>query len=461
MKRNKTLYILLPILIMILSFLNYKTVYIRIDENTQLEENKIYIIDKLTKENKSFLEFNEIYNKYTDLENEEKTDNLIDYYNKKYIEKTIYNDDEMYDNKRYNNSYSDNNDLTLSALSASLIDPINGRVLYNKAGNEPMPMASTTKIMTCIIALENGKLNDEVKISKYAATMPKVKLNVREDEVYYLKDLLYSLMLESHNDVAVAIAEHIGGTVEGFAKLMNDKAKELNCENTNFITPSGLDANNHITTAIELGRIASYAIKNENFINIINTDSWNFSELTKNRNHIVHNKDRFLYLYDGAFGIKTGFTNKAGYCFVGAVNKKGKTFISVVLGSGWPPYKNYKWKDTTVLMDYGVNNYNVKEIFNYGKTFEPLAIKNGQKKYLHLYHFDNIIALIKSDEIVKVIYSIPRTIEAPIKSNTIIGSADYYIGDDFIKSVPILSAEKIDKIDFMFCFNKIINLWTL
>lgn len=156
--------------------------------------------------------------------------------------------------------------LELYAQSAVLLDADSGRVLYSKNGEEILPMASTTKILTCILALEKGNLEDKVLVSSRAAGMPKVKLYVREGEIYQLKDLLYSLMLESHNDSAVAIAEHIGGSVEGFAGLMNEKAREIGCESSCFLTPNGLDAVKadtgefHSTTASDLARIMAYCI---------------------------------------------------------------------------------------------------------------------------------------------------------------------------------------------------------
>lgn len=349
--------------------------------------------------------------------------------------------------------------LSLYALSAVLMDAENGRVLYEKDGYKEMPMASTTKIMTCIIALENGNLEDVVTISKYASTMPDVQLNVVQGEQYRLKDLLYSLMLESHNDVAVAIAEHVGGSVEGFAKMMNAKAKELGCEHTNFVTPNGLDAASHYTTAVELAKISSYAIKNKQFIEITNTSSWQFSELKKGRTFTVSNKDKFLYLYNGAIGIKTGFTNKAGYCFVGAVKKDDKTLISAVLASGWPPNKNYKWKDTTELMNYGVDNFEKRQIFNSDKVFEAAYVKDGQENFVDLYYEGNIELLMKKDDIVKIEYKVPTIIAAPIYVDTVVGSAKYYVNDELIEEVPILTANNISKIDFKFCIDKIIKLW--
>jgi serine-type D-Ala-D-Ala carboxypeptidase (penicillin-binding protein 5/6) len=351
--------------------------------------------------------------------------------------------------------------IKLFSTSASLLDASNNRVLYEKNGYKEMPMASTTKIMTLIITLENADLNDIVTVSAYAAKMPDVQLNIREGEQYKLGDLVYSLMLESHNDVAVAISEHVGGSVEGFAKMMNAKAKELGCKHTNFVTPNGLDADKHYTTAVELAKIASYAIKNDKFVKIINTQTWQFSEIKKGRSFLVSNKDRFLKMYEGAIGVKTGFTGKAGYCFVGAVKKGNKTFVSAVLACGWPPSKNCKWKDTTLLMDYGMNNFQLKQIFDDAKTFEPILVKDGQKNYVNLFYEGEISLLINKNEVVKVVYKTPTIIIAPVVAKTVVGSAKYYVGEDLIKEVPIMTINDVKKIDYEFCIKKIFNFWLI
>ena len=278
-------------------------------------------------------------------------------------------------------------DNDLYALSACLMDADSGRVLYGKNVDEVRAMASTTKIMTLIIALEYGNAEDTVTISPYAASMPDVQLNVRAGEQYRLGDLCYAMMLESYNDIAAAIAEHIGMAyadidindtekrsiddsrkcVSAFAGLMNDKARELGCENTYFITPNGLDAEDengkHSTTARELALIAAYAVKKDDFNVITGTKQYSFCEINGKRNCNVYNKDAFLNQMSGAFGIKTGFTGNAGYCFVGALKSDGRTFISVVLGSGWPSARTYKWKDTRKLMEYGINNFFEQKIF--------------------------------------------------------------------------------------------------
>ncbi|HEX3023475.1 MAG TPA: D-alanyl-D-alanine carboxypeptidase family protein [Lachnospiraceae bacterium] len=351
--------------------------------------------------------------------------------------------------------------LSLNARSACLMDASNNRVLYEKDGFTKMPMASTTKIMTLIVTLENADLDDVVTVSKNAARQPDVQLNMKEGEQYKLGDLVYSLMLESHNDTAVAIAEHVGGSVEGFATMMNKKAKELGCVNTNFVTPNGLDSSTdeHFTTAQEMGIIASYAIKNEEFVKITNTPTWNFKEIKSGRSFSVSNKDRFLYIYDGAIGIKTGYTNKAGYCFVGAVDREGKKFISVVLASGWPPNKNYKWSDTTKLMDYGVKNFTMRNIFDEGRLFEPIFVRNGKESYVDLYCEGELNLLMSDMDKVTIEYDISDELKAPVHKDSVAGVAKYYINDNLYEKIPVYTSYGIDKIDFSFCLDEIINLW--
>ena len=242
------------------------------------------------------------------------------------------------------------------------MDTDSGRLLLSQNENEKMPMASTTKIMTCILALESDRLDELVPVSAYAASMPDVQLNIREGEKYRLGDLLYSLMLESHNDTAVAIAEYLGGSVEGFAELMNKKAEEIGCVSTHFVTPNGLDDPEHYTTAKELCMIAAYAIQNKDFQKVIQTPQYQFQDASGKRSFHVSNHDAFLGMYQGALGIKTGFTGNAGYCFCGAATKNNRTLVSAVLACGWPPHKTYKWSDTTKLMDYGFEGFQTCEI---------------------------------------------------------------------------------------------------
>ncbi len=220
----------------------------------------------------------------------------------------------------------------LYAQSAVLMDGDSGRILFEKNGYEQKPMASTTKIMTLIVTLENANPDEIVTVSEYAAGMPDVQLGIRQGEQYRLGDLLYSLMLESHNDSAVAIAEHVGGSVEGFAGMMNAKARDIGCYNTYYITPNGLDASDekgeHSTTAADLARTMRYCIcqspKREEFLAITRTSSYSFGDTEGLRSFTVGNKNAFLTMMEGALSGKTGFTNNAGYCYVGALQREDR-----------------------------------------------------------------------------------------------------------------------------------------
>lgn len=351
--------------------------------------------------------------------------------------------------------------MKLYAIGSALMDADSGRVLYERKGNEPLPMASTTKIMTCIVALEEGNLEDIVTVSKYASTRPAVKLGIREGEQYILKDLLYSLMLESHNDVAVAIAEHVGGSVQGFAKMMNDKAKEIGCKNTHFVTPNGLDANGHYTTAVELSKIASYAIKNEQFIKITNEPIWNFSEVKTGRKFAVSNKDRFLYIFDGAIGVKTGFTNKAGYCFVGAVKRNDKTLVSAVLGSGWPPNKSFKWSDTTKLMNYGLDNFEYKTIFEGTDDFQPIMVEDGIEGVTDTYVEGQLDLLVSKSDKVDYTYDMPEMVKAPIYKGSTVGYINIWINGEIYTKYPIRVSKTVAERDFNYCLDQIMNMFKL
>lgn len=360
--------------------------------------------------------------------------------------------------KDYKESESVN--LELNAQGAALIDADTGRLLWGKNENEILAMASTTKIMTCLVALENSDLQAVVEISEYAASMPDVQLDAVAGDQFYMKDLLYALMLESHNDVAVAIAEYVGGSEEGFAKMMNERAESIGCENTHFVTANGLDADGHYTTAAELAKIAAEAIKHENFVTIINTPVYNFTNIEGNRRYQVNNKDSFLNMMEGAFGIKTGFTNDAGYCFVGAVEQNGRTYISTVLGSGWPPNKNYKWQDTIKLMNYGLENYTLKKVGIDTIDAGEMDVQDGIKDTVKL-KVDcqkNEYLLCEQDEVsVKMVKDLRR--QAPIEKNEVVGWIYYQVNGVNIEQFPVYTSDEISKKTWGYCMRKVFGDW--
>lgn len=359
--------------------------------------------------------------------------------------------------------------LQLNALSACLMDASNGRVLYGKDAYKEMPMASTTKIMTLLVVLENANLDEIVTVSTNAAKQPDVQLNINTGEQYVLRDLLYSLMLESHNDTAVAIAEHVGGSVEQFCNMMTEKAKELGANHTSFKTPNGLDADGHYTTARDLSLIASYAIKNPEFCKIVGTTTHQFNEVNNKRSFTVNNRDRFLYMMKGAIGIKTGFTGKAGYCFVGALEVDGKTLVSTVLGSGWPPHKTYKWADTTKLMEYGLKNYNVYSLFEkLAKESQSVqvptevTVKNGKTTSVKLKSSTDLLAeklLLREGEEVSVKVELRDSITAPTKEGVKVGDICYYINQNLFRKVPITTAEATEEIDLNYIIRELFKFW--
>lgn len=242
-------------------------------------------------------------------------------------------------------------DYNLSSDCALLINANTGKVVYAKNENVRHANASTTKIMTCILVLENCKLNEKVTFSPYAASIEPSKLYANAGEVFYLKDLLYSLMLPSHNDTAVAIAEHVSGSTAKFVDLMNKKAAAIGCTNTHFATPNGLDFGyDHYTTASDLAKIARYAIKRNMFRKLISTGYYSFSNLNTGRTYYIGTTNALLGNLPGVQGMKTGYTNKAGYCFVGlSYSQKGNTYISVVLGGS---SSASRWEDSRRLLTY-------------------------------------------------------------------------------------------------------------
>lgn len=354
----------------------------------------------------------------------------------------------------------------LYARSAVLMDADTGRILFGKNDNEVMPMASTTKIMTLLVTLEHADLDEIVEVSARAASMPDVQLHIREGERYRLQDLCYSLMLESHNDSAVAIAEHVGGTVEGFAAMMNQKAKHLGCYHTYFITPNGLDAEDehgkHSTTAKDLARIMRCCIKNETFLSITREPSWTFTDMNGNRSFTVQNKNAFLQMMEGALTGKTGFTNEAGYCYVGALERGEKRLITVVLACGWPNHKTWKWMDTKALMNYGLEDYHKETVGSDRMALEPVSVMDGQKEKVEILT-DAALEdfLLKEDDEFTMEVLVPDILKAPVQAGELVGSVAYYINGQIVDLFPVYTASEVKKIDLEWRLRQVIDLWQM
>lgn len=355
------------------------------------------------------------------------------------------------------NCYGADNTPDVNALSAVLIDADTGRVLWGKNENEPMAMASTTKIMTAIIALENSDIQDKVTISKNATLAPPVKMHLQQGEELTLEQLLYALLMQSSNDAAVAIAEKVGGSVENFCLMMNKKAMELGCTDTEFVTPNGLDKGNHHSTAKDMALIGAYAIKNEEFIRISNTQNVSFT--SNKKNYSIVNKNQLLNSYNGAIGIKTGFTGKAGHCFVGAAKRGNVTLVSVVLASGWGTAgKAKKWSDTREILNYGFDNYKKYSIIG---DNTDICVDKAKVSKTVLEYKNSIELLLNENErnSIKFENSVPDMIEAPINEGDKIGIGKIYVGNEKVAEVDIIATENIEKHSLGNSFNKIIKDW--
>lgn len=376
----------------------------------------------------------------------------------------------------------------LHAKSAVLMDADSGRILYAKNEKEVLPMASTTKIMTLLVALEEGNLEDVVTVSSYAASMPDVQLNMRTGEQYRLEDLLYSLMLESHNDSAVAIAETVAGSVEEFAVKMNRKAKKIGCKNTTFITPNGLDAEavltkadgtqqaiTHSTTAEDLALILSYCITKsehrEEFLKITQTPSYTFCDLSTKRSFSCRNHNALLYSMEGALSGKTGFTGKAGYCYVGAVKRDDRTLTVALLACGWPNNKTYKWKDTAKLMEYGFSQFESVFLENESDSIPMsgrIRVENGCTDVLGSEAYTtwkregiHKKILLRKDEKIETDVKIKKELEAPVQKGECIGKITYKINGEHVGEEKIILQNSVKKMDYGWCLKMTVQRFLL
>lgn len=336
------------------------------------------------------------------------------------------------------------------------MDAESGRILYGKEEQTPRPMASTTKIMTCLLALEQSSPSEEVSFSSRAVSMPKVHLGASKGSSFTMNDLLHSLMLESHNDTAVAVAEHVGGSVEGFADKMNQKAAQLGLNATHFVTPNGLDAEGHQSTPADMCRLASYACQNKDFLKIIQTPSKTISD-KKGHSYSLTNHDAFLTSYNGALGIKTGFTGNAGYCFVGAAKRKDLTLTSCVLASGWPPDKSRKWADTKALMDYGFTHFKKQKISFQDFSKTPLRVADGIENQVFLRVPEPITLPLASFETLEIHYRLPASVTAPVSTSDPVGIIECRINDSVYNSYPVYPSASVDKITFSHILYEVID----
>lgn len=341
----------------------------------------------------------------------------------------------------------------INARSAIIYDRESNEIIWGKNEHDKRAMASTTKIMTAIVVLENSNLSDIVTISKKAAGTGGSRLKINTTDKITVNDLLYGLMLRSGNDCAVALAEHVGGSIEEFANLMNNKAKSLGLLNTNFVTPHGLDDENHYTTAYELAVLTNYALNNETFAKIVNTKSISISINGKPR--VIGNTNELLGSLQGVDGVKTGFTGNAGRCLVTSCSRQGGQIITIVLGCDT---KKQRTSDSIKLIEYAFKNYsriNLKEKIE--KEFENwkhinsnrIYINKAEKQQIELklenINKEKIPIKIGEEKDIKIEINAIYQYEAPVQKGTKIGNIVVKKKDKIIETIDIISVNTIEK----------------
>ncbi len=341
----------------------------------------------------------------------------------------------------------------INSRACVVIDRNSNTIIYGKNENSQRKMASTTKIMTATIIIENCNLDEIVEVSKKSAGTGGSRLGLKTGDKITVRDLLYGLMLCSGNDAAVALAEHAGGSVEGFAELMNKKSESLGLSNTHFVTPHGLDSNEHFTTAYELALLTNYALNNKTFANIVGTK--NYTVTINGYPKSLNNTNELLGNFDGIYGVKTGFTNGANRCLVTACKRNDMDIICVVLGADT---KQFRTSDSVKLINYAFDNFKliniediIKESFNtwINQNSNNIIINKGFEQNL-TFKLDNInypVIPIRKDliESLKTSIDYKSDFDAPLYEDTVIGTISLYNSQNTILNCNFYNSNTIHK----------------
>ncbi len=308
-------------------------------------------------------------------------------------------------------------ELSVSAQAAVLIEKESGRVLYSKNPDERLPMASTTKIMTAICAIENksGDMDKTIEISSSAAGVEGSSMYLEKGEKMTMKELLYGLMLSSGNDAAVAIAEEVSGDCESFANLMNKKAEEMTLKNTHFTNPNGLPDDEHYSTARDMAIITAYALSNAEFSEIVSSKSYKIEGDGKAYPRVLSNHNKLLSMYEGCIGVKTGFTKAAGRCLVSAAQRDGMTLIAVTLNAP------NDWSDHASMFDFGFSNYKYTLVTLKDDPVSSVEIIGSYAEVIPVYPDRDVYYPLKEGEKVVCETALYPEISAPLSGGDAVG----------------------------------------
>ena len=331
----------------------------------------------------------------------------------------------------------------LTARSAIVMDAATGQVLYERDIDTRRYPASTTKMMTLIVALEHGKLDDIVTVGKNAEGVEGSTLWLVQGDKIPLGELLAGMMMHSGNDATVAVAEHIAGSVPAFVEMMNEKATEIGAYNTHFVNPNGLPDEKHYTTAFDLAKIAAYGYSLPHFEEIVSTQETIY-DWVKDPAKKLRNENQMLWLYRGANGVKTGYTEAAGRCLVSAARRDGMQLVAVVLDS------YYMWNDSIALLDYGFHSVQPKTLVKKGEVVTKVDVADGRHDEVELIAAESLVVAEKNGESAKVEkkVEVPNDVAAPIKKGDVIGKVVCYYDGKRQGSINLLAAQDVEYYSF-------------
>ena len=342
-----------------------------------------------------------------------------------------------------------------SAKAACVLEFHTGRVLFESNMHARLPMASTTKVMTALLALEMGKAQDTVICSENAFGVSGTSIYLQLGETLTLEQMLLGLMLSSGNDAAVAIAEHIGGTTEAFVALMNERAKEIGAVNTHFANPHGLPDENHYTTAYDLALITREAMGNEQFRRLVSTAKASIPWQGRSYMRQLSNKNKLLSAYPGATGVKTGFTSKAGRCLAFGAMRDGMELVGVVLGCG-------DWFDEAArLMDGCFETYSMTRVLGTTLSAGRIAVTDGEKESCGMCVMENLDVPLSVGEAAQVVLDVPQSVRAPVYPGMHLGWAKLVVGGEIYGAGEVVASERVDADTVRMDVRRIIAHWML
>lgn len=342
----------------------------------------------------------------------------------------------------------------VNARSAILYDATYDRILYEKNSKQKRANASTTKMITALVAYERGNLEDVVEISKEAANVGGSTIDLKTGDKITLNDLIEGLLVHSGNDAAVAIAEYIAGDIESFSELMNEKAIEIGAVDTNFVTPHGLDRENHYSTAYDLVVIAKELLKNDYLARIVSQKS---TTITVNgQTKTINSTNEMLSYYEGANGVKTGYTGEAGRCLITSANRNGRLLISVVLGCD---SKKNRMLDSTRLLDYGFYEYEVVNLADFIKKDIFVIVDKSEGDIYRLSKETSMLFPLKESEKsqISVDYDIESSLVAPLKKGEVVGRVKIFLDQTEISAIEYVLPEDINRKSWQEYFYKILT----